>query len=506
MKGKRVLIFQQRAWGVGAGHYFAKRLQEEGAELAALTLKQSTHAFTLSQKEVHYQLVVNNDQLMMDPKAYLGEDDYSLEEICQELGEDSIWPMVQSLRNHVKSYQDKFYYSFRQNLPDEEIIDYVKAVYKCARHIFDEFNPQVILGLNFVALPQIFFSLYARTRGCRFVAIHDSKVQGISIFSTDHRYTEGSFHRRLEALNQGQVESDNRQRAKGYIAGFRDSFKIPLTETPPPPMSAYEKFKDLLRPYIDTVYWLRSKPVNRMANFGPTIDHPTPRIIVRDHYSRKRYRRSAENRRYFPVEGLSKYVYFPLQVQPEHSIDVAAPYFSNQIETARLLAMSLPGDYVLAVKDHPAMAELRPPSYLEKVARTPNVKLLDFRIPSERLLKGAALVISPNSTTLSEATFFHIPAIQLGDLGTTLKLPNVFFHSDIRSIATKIKTLLATDFHTEAYERQLENFVAAAFDTGLTCDYYGKGSDGQPAMEELYQGYRREVVQIFAQEKGSDPS
>jgi len=54
-----------------------------------------------------------------------------------------------------------------------------------------------------------------------------------------------------------------------------------------------------------------------------------------------------------------------LQFQPEASIDVMAPFFSNQIETARQIAMSMPDDYVLVTKEHPAMVELRPPSYLE---------------------------------------------------------------------------------------------------------------------------------------------
>jgi len=36
------------------------------------------------------------------------------------------------------------------------------------------------------------------------------------------------------------------------------------------------------------------------------------------------------------LENLGKFVYFPLQVQPEIAIDVAAPFFSNQIENCQI--------------------------------------------------------------------------------------------------------------------------------------------------------------------------
>ena len=57
----------------------------------------------------------------------------------------------------------------------------------------------------------------------------------------------------------------------------------------------------------------------------------------------------------------------PLQFQPEESIDVQAPRFNNMIELARQVAMSLPGDMTLIVKDHPGMFGFRNPKYLNKI-------------------------------------------------------------------------------------------------------------------------------------------
>jgi len=197
---------------------------------------------------------------------------------------------------------------------------------------------------------------------------------------------------------------------------------------------------------------------------------------------------------YYPFEKIGKFVYFPLQFQPEATIDVGAPFFSNQIETARQVAMALPDDYTLVVKEHPAMVGLRPSSYIEKVARTPNVKLIDYRIPSENILKRADLIISPSGTTIAEAAFLNKPVIQLGNLGTTLKLPNVFKHSDIMTLSSKIKEILGVDLRSSEYERKLENYVAAAYDTGFDLNYLAMWEKGKTeGMENFWEIYKKEI-------------
>ncbi|MFA4833320.1 MAG: hypothetical protein WC619_00555 [Patescibacteria group bacterium] len=494
LKGKRVLIFQQRAWGINIGHFLAKKLQAEGCRLAALTLKRTTHDFILNQKEVKYDLIVNNDEIMSRPRDYLRGDTYSLEEICKTLGVDTIWPIVMTLRNHVRSYKDKYYYGFKQNVPDEEIIDFVMAVYKYINEIFDKFNPEIIITPVFVSLPHIMFNLFAAMRGIKMIAITDSKVRGYYIFSNSYQGDKGDFYDRVDALNNNSEETVNRDKAKRYIKEFRETFKKPdyFKE-----INAKKSIKQIIRhelsPFYHILRWYIKKPINVLESTGITVDYRPPRIILRDHYCQKRYKKFMDNFSYYPFEKIKKFVYFPLQFQPEASLELAAPYFSNQIETARLVAMSMPDDYVLVVKEHPAMVGLRSPSYIEKIARTVNVKLIDYRISSEDVLKKADLIISPNSTTLAEAAFLKKPAIQLGDLGTTLKLPNVFKHNQTTTLPAKIKEVLKVDLKTEEYERRLENFVAAVYDTGFDFNYIKAWEEGGEAMEPLWQIYKKEI-------------
>ena len=499
LKGKRVLIFQQRRWGLSIGHFLAKKLQSEGCTLAALTLKRTTHEFTATQKEVNYALIINNDEIMRRSKDYLRGEDFSLQEICKALNVDSIWPIARTLRSFAMSYKDKYYYSFKQNVSDEEMIDYVKAVYKCIKFVFDKFNPDVILTPNFVSLPHIMFNLFAERHGVRMIEVTDSKVKGTFLFSHGFLADRGPFCDRVDELNDGLVESANRQKARKYIKEFRETFKQPdylvkLNESEP----FFKKIRREMSPYYHTLRWYLKKPVNYLDNLGITPDYRPPKIVLRDHYCRKKYKKFMDNFNYYPFEKMGRFAYFPLQVQPEATIDVIAPYFNNQMEVARQVAMSLPDDYTLVVKEHPAMVGLRPSSYLEKIARTVNVKFVDYRISSETILKRADLVISPSGTTIAEAAFLKKPAIQLGDLGLTLKLPNVIKHTDMKTLSAAIKKALAMNFDNPEYERRLENYVAATYDTGFDSNYLAAWEKGEKEhLDGIWKAYKKEIERVL---------
>jgi len=496
---KRILIFQQRAWGRRIGRFLAKKFYDEGCSLAAVTSTKKTHDCIVGQEDIKYEMIICHDEVIGQPEKFLAGDDYSLEEICKDLGIDSIWPLVSGVRMMVRSYKDKYYYGFKQCVSDEEIVKYVKATYKCVKLIFDKFNPDIIVATNFVGFYHIMFCLYGRKVGTKMIGVTDSKIKGVNFFSHNYNTNRGSFIERVDELNSGE-NTKNREKAKQYITEFRKTFKKPsYSESEEQNKKSFIKIiKGELSPYAHIVRWYRDKYVRKVKNELPNVEfwtgYRSPRIILRDHYCQKKYLKFANNYKYYNLKNIKKYVYFPLQVQPEETIDVFSPYFSNQIETARLIAMSLPDDYTLVVKNHPVMADYTPPSYLEKVARTINIKLIDYRIPSEEVLKGADLIISPGGTSLAEAAFYNKPAIQLGNLGTNLKLPNVVKHTDMTTLSARIKERLKENLRTEDYERKLENFVAAAYDVGFDLDYLGAYYGGRSdLLDSVWEVYKKEV-------------
>ncbi|MBU1131466.1 hypothetical protein KJ840_05005 [Patescibacteria group bacterium] len=501
LNNKKILIFQQRAWGMRIGHFLAKKLYyEEGCKLAALTLKKSTHKFITEQREVKYEYIVNIDEIFENPEKNLDKENISLKEICKELNIDSVWPMIQSNRLFVKSYKEKFYYSFRQNVSDEFIILYLKSYYKAIRDLFENFKPDAVIMASIIYEGHIIVSLFADKYNIPVISVTDSKIFGYNIFSHNYNSDRGFFYKRIDELNSGEIETENRNKAKNYIREFRENFKKPIeTFRLNKKKSLIQKVRYELSPYYHILRWyIKGPSINVLKNIGASIDYKPPKIILRDHYCFKKYKKFMDKFNYYPFDEIKKFVYFPLQVQPESMIDCAAPYFNNQIEIARLTAMSLPDDYTLVVKEHPAMLGLRTPSYLEKIAKTPNVKLIDYRISTEDIFKKTDLIISPNSTSIAEAAFYYKPAIQLGDLSLTLKLPNVFKHTDMTTLTAKIKEVLKIDLRNGDYERRLENYVAAVYDTGFKFDYWGAWEGSVKGdMDHLWQIWKKEIERVL---------
>ncbi len=498
LTGKRVLIFQQRNWAPNIGHYLAKQLQAEGCVLAAITFKPSTYTFITEQKEVAYQIIENQDEIVADPFTYLGQDDFSLTEICQEMDVDSVWPLIQSSRHHAKSYGDKYFYSFKQNVSDENIVAYIKATHKSFHKLLDQFKPDLIITPTFVTYTHIACSRYARARRIPMFGVTDTKVSGLYAFTYDYLDSSGPFIDHLHELDEKTGETAHRDRARIYIKEFREHFKKPTTIKAPKKKTLHQRLRHFFAPYYHIVQWYLHAPKTNPEGTGITVDWRPPRTILRDHYMHDWFKRKSDSFLYYPLAKVGRYAYFPLQYQPEAAVDLTAPRFNNQVETARQIAMSLPDDLTLVVKDHPAMHGHRSPADLEQLARTPNIKLVDYRISSETVLKKAAIVVGLPSTTMAEAAFLQKPAIQLGDLGITQELPNVLRHNDFSTLSGAIQTMLNKNLHTPEYERKLENYVASAFDIGFDLPYAdvwaGSREDLLPA---LWQIYRAEIFRAL---------
>ena len=112
-----------------------------------------------------------------------------------------------------------------------------------------------------------------------------------------------------------------------------------------------------------------------------------------------------------------KYVYFPLQFEPERTLLIASPFYTNQLEVLKNVAKSLPIDYFLFVKEHPSQSlnNWRKIEYYKQILKIPNVKFIHPSISSLTLVKNSDLVVTITGTSGLEAAFFQKPSIVFGD-------------------------------------------------------------------------------------------
>lgn len=496
--GKKVLMVQHRNWGIDIGHQLAVRLSQGGARLAAITGKKSSHKFHESQKVISYEYILNTDDILENPEHYLKGRRYSLAHIAESLGIDSVWPMIFGARLISRSYGEGYNFANVQTLSDDQIILYLQATYACIQDLCEQFDPEVVV-LSRIAEPPILMLYYLlRKKGVRCLYITDIKVRGMWIAAYDPVESEGPFFDHLKKLNAG-MNSTSLDIARQYILEFRKEFKQPtyMDKT-----SRDDSFPRFLRQQLGLVRRLAewyTKPGEDCSEIlGATPDCRSPRILIRDHFTKMWRTRLAKRYSYADIDSIDKFVYYPLQAEPELTLDVFAPHFTNQFELVRQVAMSLPGDYTLVVKDHPTMMGMRSYSDLESLARIPNVKLINPQVRNDILLKKASMVLSPNSTALVEAAFFNKPSLQFGDQGTTQMLPNVIRHTDMTTLSAVMREHLGCECVGPEYERRLENFIAAAFDVGHDIAYIEAWEHkGSVEVDRLWDMYRTEIIRAL---------
>ncbi len=115
-----------------------------------------------------------------------------------------------------------------------------------------------------------------------------------------------------------------------------------------------------------------------------------------------------------------------MQYEPERSLFVPAPFYTNQLEVITNIAKSLPVEYKLYVKEYPGMKvqNWRNTSYYKQIMNLPNVRLVHTLVNSKEIIKKCSLVISISGSACLEATFHNKPSIIFADVSFS-SLPSV---------------------------------------------------------------------------------
>jgi len=108
-----------------------------------------------------------------------------------------------------------------------------------------------------------------------------------------------------------------------------------------------------------------------------------------------------------PIEELlkKKFVFFALQTPDDAQLNSRAPQFEEQNKLSLKLADSLPAGTLLYVKEHPMGIGLYPPSWFEKIAACPQIRLIPPTVSSHDLMDKALCTVTINSTVGWESIF-----------------------------------------------------------------------------------------------------
>jgi len=165
------------------------------------------------------------------------------------------------------------------------------------------------------------------------------------------------------------------------------------------------------------------------------------------------------------------FVYFPLHQEPERVLLIASPFHTNQIETIRHVAKSLPPKYKLFVKEHPTQTirGWREIDFYKKVLEIPNVEFLHPSVSSVNLMKKCSLVITVGGTSGLEAAFYQKPSIIFADMGYGKLLPSVHRIKSVTELSNAIKISIEKTVNPDDLSKYIEIMKKNSFEF----DYFG---------------------------------
>jgi capsule polysaccharide modification protein KpsS len=104
------------------------------------------------------------------------------------------------------------------------------------------------------------------------------------------------------------------------------------------------------------------------------------------------------------------YVFYPLHVQPEASIDVMGRYYNDQFQNIINIWKLLPNNWLLIVKEHSAGIGDRSLSFYKKIAELQNVFMIHEKTNSHELIRKSKAIFTVSGTVGYEAALMEKPA------------------------------------------------------------------------------------------------
>lgn len=185
-------------------------------------------------------------------------------------------------------------------------------------------------------------------------------------------------------------------------------------------------------------HWLRSEPKIIASLKDLSVIYKAPRyvfssiklrgvgVVVKPFVSFSYLFRNNLKREYASVQVEpdlnKKFVYVPLQKQPERTTSPQGDMFVDQILMLEMLSASLPGDWMIYVKEHPLQwmhwgvqfSSYRYRGYYEKIAKIKNVRLIAPEIASYPLIDRSEAVAAVTGSAGWEAVMRGKSAVIFG--------------------------------------------------------------------------------------------
>lgn len=476
------------------GHFIAQHLKESYGvdKFCGYTYLRSSYEFLKSQQDVTYTTLLSDEDIharyeqeKLDP-AYL---DF----LEKKFGIPFLWPFLAVDRVLMSNQLVREYPHDKSEYTHEEMLRILQVHARAIIRMLDEERPDFVFfsilgGVGSYLLYQI-----AKTYGIKTIFVLMTGLRDRYILSERYdsfTWADKKFMTEREALKASPAWKD----AVAYIEHFRKQ-PGPYLDRSTPEMQSVTRLKQFkfLNPK-NAVRSLRTFSRNVVTHFTGherfDYSYVSPWNYLKDMAMRKLRNLIGADDLYDEFNPNENFAFFPLHLEPEVSLLLQAPNYTDQMNLIRQIARSLPVRFKLLVKEHPLMAEYRPRAFYKKLKNIPNVKLISPTISSYAITPMAKLIFTITGTIGWEGLMLKKPIITFGHWFYN-SMPMVKFCREIETLPTLVKEQL--DHYTHD-EEELLAMTAAIFDDSAKVNLaylweeesdFGKKKEGVRPLADL---------------------
>lgn len=315
--------------------------------------------------------------------------------------------------------------------------NYVINLFAFVEELIERIQPAMVFCYAVAGAPAFAMSVVAARRGLKFYSLNPTRVgKRYVVDEGRHTFLQPVARRFRE---EGAISDAAIEEARTILHNFRNQ----------PDAPDYHNFAKLQRQNRSAnKEFLKLAKSSFKSGIGGYLGN---RPAKQERARRKMFEAQALLRQKqamdFPTKGLEDltepFVYFPLHVSPEASTMVLSPALTDQYAVVETLSKSIPAYTRLVVKDHWVMLGKRPDGFYERLARLPNVVMVDPFVRGLDLLQKAALTTVITGTAAWEAFLLGKPALVLADAQHRCVGAGTTFQSDLTKLPDAIKEAIA---------------------------------------------------------------
>jgi len=187
--------------------------------------------------------------------------------------------------------------------------------------------------------------------------------------------------------------------------------------------------------HIRAFYMATIRAIN--GRFDKFTQYPVRRLVRE--YFRKRLNLVFLPKHWFcDAPPATPYLFIGLHMQPESSIDVWAPFYSDQFHIIEAIARSTPPTHQILVKLHKSDADNYSRKQLDRLRCLPGVRLVSPYAQSRMFIEKASLVLAIQGNLALEAAMLGRPVLVFGDT-KFMELPSVSRVNRLTELPSQIR-------------------------------------------------------------------